>query len=113
MIAHNCDAAAAGLFQAAAAHPGVYAFGVNADQNDQAPNIVSSAFLDIPGAFVAIAQSVQDKTFVGAPIKDGLAQGDVKLIDNPKLSSLLTAAQKANIQAAAAAIAAGKINVAG
>jgi basic membrane protein A len=29
MIAHNCDAAAKGLFEATAAKPGVYAFGVN------------------------------------------------------------------------------------
>ena len=56
VIAHNCDAAAAGLFEAAD-KPGVYTFGVNSNQNDLAPNVLSSArILDIPKAFVDVAQ---------------------------------------------------------
>jgi basic membrane lipoprotein Med (substrate-binding protein (PBP1-ABC) superfamily) len=111
MMAHNCDAAAAGMFQAASAKPGVYSFGVNADQNDQAPNIVSSAFLDISNAFDSIAKTAKDGTFKGEPLYLGIKEGDVKLIDNPKLTSLLTPAQHAKIQAAQADIISGKINL--
>ena len=111
MLAHNCDAAAAGLFQAAAAHPGVYSFGVNSDQNNLAPNIVSSAFLDIPNAFDSIAKSVQAGTFKGQPLYLGIKEGDIRLIDNPKLSNLLTAAQKARILQAQADIESGKIDL--
>jgi basic membrane lipoprotein Med (substrate-binding protein (PBP1-ABC) superfamily) len=111
MIAHNCDAAAAGLFQSAAAHQGVYSFGVNSDQNDQAPNVISSAYLDIPNAFVSIAKSVQDGSFKGEPLYLGIQAGDIKLIDNPKLSNLLTDAQKAKIEQAQADIESGKIDL--
>ena len=111
VIAHNCDAAAAGLFQAAAAKPGVYSFGVNSDQNDQAPNIFSSAVLDIPHAFDSVAQSVQNGTFRGAQLYFGIKEGDVELVDNPKLSSLLTPAQKAKIQQAQADIISGKLDL--
>jgi basic membrane protein A len=111
MIAHNCDAAAAGLFQAAAAKPGVYSFGVNSNQNEQAPNIISSAYLDIPHAFESIAKSVQAGTFKGQELYYGIKEGDVTLIDNPKLSGLLTPAQKAKIQQAQSDIESGKINL--
>jgi basic membrane lipoprotein Med (substrate-binding protein (PBP1-ABC) superfamily) len=111
MIAHNCDAAAAGLFQAATAKPGVYTFGVNSDQNDQAPNIVSSAVLDIPHAFASIAKSVQDGSFKGQQLYFGIKEGDIKLIDNPKLPELLSDAEKARIRQAEADIESGKLDL--
>jgi basic membrane protein A len=110
VIAHNCDAAAAGLFQAAN-QPGVYTFGVNANQNSLAPNVVSSAFLDIPNAFVSIAKTARNGTFKGEPLYLGIKEGDIRLIDNPKLTNLLTPAQHAKILQAQADIVSGKIDL--
>ena len=111
VIAHNCDAAAAGMFQAADGKPGVYTFGVNADENKKASNVLSSAFLDIPKAFVDIARSVKAGTFRGKPLVLGLKQGDVRLIDNPVLANIIPASGKAEIQQAERQIAAGSLKV--
>lgn len=110
-IAHNCDAAAAGMFQAAGSKPGVYTFGVNADENSKAPNVLSSVFLDIPKAFADIARSVKDGSFKGQALTLGLKAGDVRLIDNPKLGNVLSAADKTKIQQAQKDIVTGKIIV--
>lgn len=110
VLAHNCDAAAAGFFQAAN-KPGVYTFGVNSNQNDLAPNVLSSDILDIPHAFTQIAKSVKDGTFKGQPLYLGMKEGDVQVVDNPKFASLYTPAQKAKIQKAEQDIESGKIDL--
>jgi basic membrane protein A len=111
VISHNCDAAAAGMFQAANGKPGVYTFGVNANENSKASNVLSSAFLDIPKAFDDIAHSVKTGTFTGKPLVLGVAQGDVRLIDNPQLSNVIPPAGKAKIQQAEQKIANGTLKV--
>ena len=113
VLAHNCDAAAKGMFDTAATKPGVYTFGVNADENGKAPNVLSSAFLDIPKAFDDIAKSVKDGTFKGEPLTLGLKQGDVRLIDNPKLTAVVSDAGKAKVKKASDEIAAGTLKVTG
>ena len=110
-IAHNCDAAAAGMFQTAGNKPNVYTFGVNADENGKAPNVLSSVFLDVPKAFTDIAASVKNGTFKGQTLPLGLKENDVRLIDNPKLANVIPASGKAKIQQAAKDIAAGKLTV--
>ncbi len=110
-IAHNCDAAAAGMFQTAGDKPGVYTFGVNADENGKASNVLSSAFLNVPKAFEDIARSVKDGTFRGQPLVLGLKAGDVRLIDNPKLANVIPASGKAKIEKAEQQIAAGTLTV--
>lgn len=110
-IAHNCDAAAKGMFDTAGKAPGVYTFGVNADENGKAPNVLSSVFLDVPKAFEDIAKSVKDGTFKGQVLSLGLKDNDVRLIDNPKLANVIPAAGKARIQQAAKDIESGKIVV--
>ena len=112
-IAHNCDAAAAGMFQTAGTKPGVYTFGVNADENSKALNVLSSVFLDIPKAFADVAASVKNGTFHGQALSLGLKENDVRLIDNPKLATVIPAAGKAKIQQAGKDIAAGKLTIAG
>ncbi|MEO7719456.1 MAG: BMP family protein [Capsulimonas sp.] len=112
VIAHNCDAAAKGMFDTAGTKPGVYTFGVNADENSKAPNVLSSAVLNVPKAFADIATEVKAGNFQGHPISIGLKTGDVTLVDNPKLANVLTADQKAKIAAAAKDIEDGKIKVA-
>ena len=110
-LTHNCDAAAAGMFQTAGTKPGVYTFGVNADENAKAPNVLSSVFLDIPKAFTDVAASVKNGTFTGQALALGLKQNDVRLIDNPALDAVIPADGKAKIAKAAAAIASGTLSV--
>ncbi len=98
------------MFQTAGVKPGVYTFGVNADENGKAPNVLSSVFLDIPKAFTDIAASVKNGTFKGQALSLGLKENDVRLIDNPKLAGVIPAAGKAKIQQAAKDIAAGKLD---
>lgn len=112
-IAHNCDAAAAGMFQTAGVKPGVYTFGVNADENKKAPNVLSSVFLDIPKAFTDIATSVKNGTFQGQALPLGVKENDVRLIDNPKFATVIPAAGKDKIRQASKDIAAGKLVVTG
>ena len=112
-IAHNCDAASVGMFQTAGSRPNVYVFGVNADENKKAPNVLSSVFLDIPKAFTDVATSVKNGTFKGQALSLGLKQNDVRLIDNPTLASVIPAPRKAKIQQAAQDIASGKLSVTG
>ena len=109
MIAHNCDAAAKGLFQSSASKPGVYAFGVNSNQNDESPNILSSTFLDIPKSFEDVAKSVQNGTFQGQTLNLGMKEDDVTVIDNPKFAGLYTTAQTTKIKQAEADIISGKL----
>lgn len=110
-IAHNCDAAAKGMFDAAGTRPGVYTFGVNADENGKAPNVLSSAFLDVPKAFDDVAKSVKDGSFKGQILSLGLQNGYVRLIDNPKIANVIPASGKARIQQAEKDIISGKITV--
>lgn len=111
VISHNCDAAAKGLFDAAASKPGVHTFGVNADENAKAPNVLSSAVLDIPKAFDDIANKVKAGHYVAKPLSLGLRDKDVALVDNPKLASVLTPVEKSHIENAAVAIATGRLKV--
>ena len=101
------------MFQTAGGRPSVYTFGVNADENKKASNVLSSVFLDVPKAFTDIATSVKNGTFRGQALPLGLKENDVRLIDNPALASVIPAAGKAKIQQASQDIAAGKLSVAG
>ena len=112
-LAHNCDDAAKGMFQTATGKPGVYTFGVNADENKKASNVLSSVFLDVPKAFTDIATSVKNGTFRGQALPLGLKENDVRLIDNPALAAVIPVAGKAKIRLATQDIAAGKLSVAG
>jgi basic membrane lipoprotein Med (substrate-binding protein (PBP1-ABC) superfamily) len=110
MLHHNADAAALGLFQAAKESPGVYVFGSNADQTSLAPErVVGSAIIDLPRAFVLVAQEVKAGTFKPRVESFGLASGVVRYDPNPGLDSLVPAALKARVKAAADSIAAGTL----
>src|SRR5262249_43994278 len=64
VLFHNADAAGLGVFQAAQERK-VLAFGANKNQNDVAPDVVlASAVIDIPKAFLSVAEQVKNGTFV-------------------------------------------------
>jgi basic membrane lipoprotein Med (substrate-binding protein (PBP1-ABC) superfamily) len=110
MFHHNADAAALGLFQAAKEARGVYVFGANADQSSLAPDrVVGSAVIDLPRAFLLVAGEVKAGTFKPRVESFGLASGVVRYESNPALDSLVPAALKTRVKAAADSIAAGTL----
>jgi basic membrane lipoprotein Med (substrate-binding protein (PBP1-ABC) superfamily) len=85
-IFQNADKAGLGVFQAAAAHPGVYAFGSNRNQNDLVPGaILASAVIDVPAAYLRVARAVKDRTYVPRAETVGAAEGVVNVELNQEL----------------------------
>ena len=88
------------------------ALGTNKNQNDVAPEvIIASGVIDIPAAFVQIAQEVKNRTFTGRIMRLGLKEGVISLIYNPALQNRLSPEIKARIEATKQQIIAGKISV--
>jgi basic membrane lipoprotein Med (substrate-binding protein (PBP1-ABC) superfamily) len=110
MLHHNADAAALGVFQAAKESAGVYVFGANADQSSLAPErVVGSAVIDLPRAFLLVAQEVKTGTFKPRVESFGLASGVVRYDPNPALERMVPAALAARVHAAADSIADGTL----
>jgi len=87
-IFHNADAAGPGVFQAVSEKKdqGVYAFGSNKNQNDEAPEVVlASAVIDIPKALLAIAREVKRSEYKPGVTRFGLRSGIISLVINPHL----------------------------
>jgi len=87
---HQANEAGRGVFQAVSERSRperpLYAFGTNRNQNEMAPEVVlASATLDIPAAFVEVAQRVRDGHFEAKPLRLGIAEGIVRLEPNPVL----------------------------
>lgn len=106
----NADAAALGVFRAAAER-GIYAFGANKNQNGLAPSVLASAVLDIPHAFVETARRVKEGRFDGKPIRYGLKSGVVSFVWNPALVSKVPAPVVDEVQGTKAKIEAGTLVV--
>lgn len=110
---HNADAAAIGMFSAAKMSPGVYLYGANADQSALAPEqVVGSAVIDLPRAFLLIAREVQAGTFTPRIESFGLASGVIRFVGNDRLDSLWPKGLAARVLAASDSIAAGTLRVA-
>ena len=110
MFHHNADAAAIGVFQAAKESRGVFVFGSNDDQTRLAPDrVVGSAVIDLPRAFLAVAQEVKGGTFQPKVEAFGLASGVVRYVPNPALESMVDQTLRSRVQTAADSIAAGTL----
>jgi basic membrane protein A and related proteins len=110
MFHHNADAAALGVFQAVKESRGVYVFGSNSDQTSLAPDrVVGSAVIDLPRAFLLVAEEVKTGKFTPMVKTFGLASGVIRYVSNPRLDSLVPAALKAHMAAAADSIAKGTL----
>ena len=110
MLHHNADAAALGLFQAVKDHPGVYAFGANADQSGLAPgHVLGSAVIDLPRALLLVAREVHDGRFVPHVESFGLKSGVVRYVPDTTLAAQVPAALARRVAAAADSISAGTL----
>jgi basic membrane protein A and related proteins len=80
----NADKAGLGVFQAAAGHPGVWAFGSNRDQNSVVPGaVMASAVIDVPAAYLRLARAVKDGTYRPAVTSLGAKEGVVSVVLAP------------------------------
>jgi len=108
-IIHNANEGVTGVFDAVKAHPGVYAFGMNKNQNDLGPDFVlASGVIDIPKAFVEVARRVAEGRFKpGEQILD-MKLGIISLVYNPRLESKIPASVKEKIEKTKADILSGR-----
>jgi len=89
-IFQNADKAGLGVFQAAATHEGVWAFGSNKDQSGVVPGaVLASAVLDIPAAYLVIARGVRDGTYVPAVSSMGMKEGVASVVVSPDAAPVL------------------------
>lgn len=114
-LIHNVDAATFGFFQAVrearAGGRTAWAFGMNRDQNDVAPDvIVGSAVINIPTIFLQVALDWNAGTLSG-PQFTGLVGGAVDFVPNPVQEGVIPADALARIEEARAAIADGTLDV--
>ena len=111
VIIPNADAASLGAFQAAQ-EKGVIAFGTNKNQNDLAPQtILASGVIDIPTAFLQMAQTVQNNSFHGHIIRLGMKENVITLIYNEALKSRLSPEAHARIDTERQKIISGTLQV--
>ncbi len=110
-VIQNADAAGAGVFQAAKER-GLYVFGTNKDQAALAPaNVVASAVIDIPKAFVQVARQVREGRFEARPIRFGLRDGVISLVWNRSFPHPVPAAVTAEVEGARREITEGRLAV--
>lgn len=107
----NADAASLGVFQAAQ-EKRVMALGTNKDQNNIAADVVvASGVIDIPTAFLQVAQEVSKRTFRGRIIRLGMKEGVISLVYNPAWHSRLPPEVQARVTAAKQQIVTGSLTV--
>jgi len=116
ILIHNVDAGSFGVFQAVrearAAGLEVWALGMNSDQNDVAPDVIlGSAVIEIPDAFLEVAQLVRSGDVADAPFDLSLGEGVIDFVPNPEQLELLGAPLLARLDEARAAVASGDLIV--
>lgn len=116
VLIHNVDAASFGVFQAVreavASGRTAWALGMNADQNDVAPDVIlGSAVIRIPQAFVETARAWRAGSLVGRPIYTGSVEYVVDFVLNPELADRLPATLLQAVDAARTQIRAGELQV--
>lgn len=110
-LIHNADAAAAGVFQAAAER-NVFVFGTNKNQNDVDPqHIIASCVSNIPAAFVEMAQLVRDGKFKGKVYRLGMPEGVVSFELNAQLQAKIPPEVLTRIEEIRQQIIAGTVQV--
>lgn len=110
-LIHNADAAAAGVFQAAAER-NVFVFGTNKNQNEVDPqHIIASCVSNIPAAFVEMAQLVRDGKFAGKVYRLGMPEGVVTFEFNAKLQAQIPPEVLTRIEEIRKQIVAGTVQV--
>jgi basic membrane protein A and related proteins len=96
-IFHQCNEAGRGVFQACSERK-IRCFGSNKNQNDLAPDVIlASAVLDVPPAFVRVAETVRDHKFKPEVQWLGMKEGIVSIAWNDTLKSSIAPATLAEV----------------
>ena len=110
-IFHQANEAGRGVFQACSERK-IRCFGSNKDQSALAPDvIVASAVLDVPRAFVHMANLVRTRTFEPGVQYLGMQEGIVALVWNERLKPAVSPETVAEVERVEKAIRAGTIAV--
>src|SRR6478735_8921828 len=108
---NSFDDAALGLFQAVKEDPKVRVVGANADQSSLAPGqVLGSAVLDLPRAFLLVGREVKGGTFVPHLEDFGVQSGVVRFDWDTLVAREVPAGVKARVAAARDSIAAGTLH---
>ncbi len=111
IIFPNADAASLGAFQAAQERK-ILALGANKNQNDVAPEVIlASGVIDIPAAFLQVAEEVQKKNFQGRLMRLGMKEGVISLVYNAALQGRLSPEAQVRLTTAQQKIIAGSLSV--
>ena len=110
-VIHQANAAAQGVFDACK-EKGVFAFGANANQNDNPSGVVlASAVIVAKPAFEELAKRVQAGTYQGEVTSIGMSKGAIAFTFNPKLSDKVSPEIRKDIDDATLGIIGGSIKV--
>lgn len=111
VIFQNADAAGLGVFQAARESKKALVIGSNSNQNAVAPEVtLGSVVIDLPHAFLTVAQSVVDGTFKPQPIMLGTESRVVMLILNDSLRARIPAEMRARVDSLQTEMLAGRFS---
>lgn len=114
VIFQNADAAGLGIFQAVKESPATRIIGSNSNQNSIAPEqTLGSVVIDLPHAFLLIAQEVQQGHFTGHVFSLGLHDGVVRYVPNPAMLATVPQQVRSAVDSVQQAMIAGtfRINV--
>lgn len=110
-VIHQANAAAQGVFDAAK-EKGIYAFGANLDQNDNASGaVIGSAVIVAGPAFLGLAKRVKDRTYKGEVTLMGMKEGAIGFVVNPALRDKVPPAVVAMLEATKTKILSGGLIV--
>lgn len=111
VIFQNADAAGLGVFQAVKEASGAWIIGANANQNDIAPEqTLGSVVIDLPHAFLLIAQDVKKGGFKGKVYSLGLHDNVVTFVPNPAVSTRIPSSILAETDSVRAQMMSGKFS---
>jgi len=116
VLIHNTDAASFGVFQAVreanADGRETWAFGMNSDQNDVAPDVIlGSAVIRIPQAFLEVARRYVAGSLEAAPIYTGVDEDVIDFVFNPARADQISDDVREAVTLARAQIRAGALAV--
>lgn len=110
-VIHQANAAAQGVFDAAKERK-AYAFGSNANQNDNPSGaVIASATIIARPAFVDLAKRVKARAFEGRILRMGIKEGTIDFVLNPALKAKVPPEVVKAIDQAKAKIKAGTLVV--
>jgi basic membrane protein A len=111
VIFQNADAAGLGVFQAARERTDVYVIGSNSNQNRVAPPVtLGSVVIDLPHAFLLVAQEVKAGGFRPRVVTFPAASGVVQLVLNPALLAKIPSRARARLDSVRSRMNAGEFS---